>query len=249
MAANPLIKWGAALLTPADSRRCYGRRPVAARAESNVTPACGPEVEGAMTEPAATPAIPDHLRHLPVVGGLAVPAIAARLSTGARLFGTPDDAVRQHMLTERRCQVCARPLDTPLVLLLRDRDLTRQCTAEPALHEACMRYATAACPMIAGRMTHYRSSVRNLRGEAEHGPDVQERLGRPAEPWHAVWLDGYQVITDPEIGITVASFAGVEPVRREQVFKPAGWIDEADIQDMLAPLKAMFGDWTRPPTP
>jgi hypothetical protein len=52
-----------------------------------------------------------------------------------------------------------RPLEHRAVLMMRLSDLPRQCTSEPALHPWCAAYTSESCPMIAGRLDHYRSSL------------------------------------------------------------------------------------------
>lgn len=160
----------------------------------------------------ATP-IPIWLAHLPVVGGVAVPWVTARSTDGRYRFGALDAARQYQCLTERRCQICARPLGRPLVLLMRLSDLPRQRTSEPALHPVCAHYTETACPMVAGRMSHYRSSPIPLDDGTVETVDTPARLGAPAEPWFAVWLDSYAPVRDPSTGGAEASYAGLRPLR------------------------------------
>ena len=85
-------------------------------------------------------------------------------------------------------------------------------TSEPALHPQCLDYTQRACPMIAGRRAHYRTSEIRLGAGAVHAPDVDARLGQPAEPWFAVWLRSYEVVTDVN-GVPAASYADITPLR------------------------------------
>lgn len=45
------------------------------------------------------------------------------------------------------------------MLMMRLSDLPRQCTSEPALHPWAAAYTSESCPMIGGRLDHYRSSL------------------------------------------------------------------------------------------
>ena len=45
---------------------------------------------------------------------------------------------------------------------MRLSDLPQQCTSEPALDPVCAAYTQAACPMVAGRLTHYRTTPMRL---------------------------------------------------------------------------------------
>ncbi|SEP50599.1 hypothetical protein [Amycolatopsis saalfeldensis] len=48
-------------------------------------------------------------------------------------------------------------------------------------------------------------------------PNAATRHGAATEPWFAVWLAGYQVITDH--GNLAASYAGTPPLR----IRPIAW--------------------------
>jgi len=165
------------------------------------------------------PPIPVWLAHLPTVGGLAVPWVTAASGDGRYLFGVLDADRQRQCLTGRRCQVCGRPLGRPLVLLLRLVDLPRQRTSEPGLHPVCAAYTQAACPMVAGRMSHYRATP--IRTGAGMAPvlDSPARLGAAADPWFAVWLTSYNPIIDPVTGQPAASYTGIRPRR----IRPITW--------------------------
>lgn len=159
------------------------------------------------------PSIPEYLRHVPTAGGLVIPWITMTGDRGQLLLGAIDTVKQRRCLVERRCQVCARELGGRLVLLLRDRDLERRCTSEPGMHPICAAYTQRACPMVAGQMTHYRRSLVKISEDRAHGAHAESRLGRPAEPWFAVWLNDYKVIADREAGTLAASFADIEPLK------------------------------------
>jgi hypothetical protein len=156
--------------------------------------------------------IPLWLSHLPVVGGMAVPWITAVAPDGRHLFGALDPHRQRQAITGWRCQVCGRVLDRPLVLLMRLRDVPRRETSEPGLHPQCAAYTAAACPMVAGRMRHYRSAPIALGGGAVASTDPA-RLGAPAEPWFAVWLATYRPRLAPGDPTWRASYAGIRALR------------------------------------
>jgi hypothetical protein len=177
-------------------------------------PDAGPAASGATSRPVPpAPPVPAYLAHRPTVGGLVVPWVTPRAADGRFLFGVIDPQRLAHCLTGHLCQVCGRRLERPVVLLLRERDLVRQCVSEPACHPVCAAYTARACPMVAGRMEHYRSAPVRLGEQMTHAPDTAARLGQPAEVWYAVWLDGYHTIIDPVNGLPAASFAGTRPRR------------------------------------
>jgi hypothetical protein len=167
----------------------------------------------------AVPPVPVWLVHRPTVGGLVVPWITPRTQDGRYLFGGLHPQRQPRALTERLCQICGRRLDRPQILLLRLQDLPRQRTSEPALHPVCAAYTAAACPMVAGRMRHYRATPMRLDPNMVSAADTAARLGQPAEPWFAVWLQRYEATTDPRTGTPVASYAGLRPLR----IRPITW--------------------------
>jgi hypothetical protein len=156
------------------------------------------------------PPIPHALSHLPVAGGLPVPWITPQVD-GRYLFGAIDADRRDQALLQRRCGVCAEPLGARLVLLLRASDLSRRRTAEPALDPACAAFTARMCPMVAGRLDHYRATARTLDPAMIPGPDAAARRGARAEPWFAVWLPAYAVIADH--GGLAASYPPGAPLR------------------------------------
>jgi len=62
------------------------------------------------------------------------PWITPRTGDGRFLFGVLDADRQRTCLTHRRCQICGKGLGRTLVLLARQSDLPRRCTAEPPAH-------------------------------------------------------------------------------------------------------------------
>ncbi|QWF85698.1 hypothetical protein HUW46_09178 [Amycolatopsis sp. CA-230715] len=71
--------------------------------------------------------------------------------------------------------------------------------------------------MVAGRLEHYRSAPPRLDTNMLSAPDAAARQGAAAEPWFAVWLAGYRVITDH--GNLAASYADTGWLR----IRPVTW--------------------------
>jgi hypothetical protein len=163
------------------------------------------------------PPIPAWLHHLSTVGGLVVPWISPRTANGRYLLGSVDHDRMGQALLRRSCGVCGVPLGRRLVLMMRLSDLPRRCTNEPALHPQCAAYTIAACPMVGGRLDHYRSSPPRLDATMLSAPDVTIRQGAAAEPWFAVWLADYRVIIDH--GNLAASYVDTQPLR----IRPVTW--------------------------
>lgn len=171
-----------------------------------------------MTETDMPPPIPGWLADQPTVGGLVVPWVTPRTADGRFLFGVVDTDRVRYALHGRRCGVCGRPLDDGrLVLLLRSSDLPRRCTPEPTLHPVCAQYTVDACPMVAGRLTHYRSRPPRLDASMQPVAQSPARLGAAAQAWFQIWLRGYRV--DHEHGHLVASYRDTPPLR----IRPITW--------------------------
>ncbi len=154
----------------------------------------------------AVPPIPVRVAHRPTLGGLAVPYVTPYTDDGRRLFGGVDPHRQWQCLTQRRCGVCGLPLGRGLVdrlvLLMRLSDLPAQRTSEPALDPVCAAYTEAACPMIAGQLTHYRSTPMRLgTGMAPAADEADD------------------TVIDPRSGQLAAAYTGVRPLR----IRPITW--------------------------
>lgn len=152
------------------------------------------------------PPIPLWLTHLPTAGGMVVPWLTPRTLDGRWLLGGVDSDKVRLALERRWCGVCGRQLDDDrLVLLVRWSDMAWKRSFEPALHPVCVKYTSDACPMIAGRLDHYRSTPMRLDDTMLPGQDSESRQGARAEPWFSVWLRSYEVVVDH--GHPAASYA------------------------------------------
>ncbi|WP_144118342.1 hypothetical protein [Catellatospora sichuanensis] len=158
-----------------------------------------------------SPAIPDiplQLAGQPTIGGLAAPWTTGRTPDGRYRFGAVDLDRHNRAMNEKLCQTCGTTLDTRLVFAMRDSDLRSLTSHEPAMHPVCAAYAATACPMLAGRMIHYRAT--SLAGQladlgvSSHGDPTDTRAGSAAEPWQLVWASGYRVYTHPRTKLLAA---------------------------------------------
>ena len=207
-----------------------------------------------MTEPGpfTAPPVPVHLAGFPTAGGLVVPYVTLRHRGGKAALGLVRADLTEQCLRERRCGVCANPLEDKMVLFVRGSDLARDCTVEPATCPRCAAYTRRACPMIGGFMPHYRKNTSLLAirrcGDAlctcrawSAPSETANRPGAPAEGWYAFWTRGYRLVRDPE-GRPAAGFAGIRPLALRPVQHPggprAGSPDFAAILDSLAVLLA-----------
>ena len=149
------------------------------------------------------PPIPASLAKRPLVGGLAIPAINIRLADGGVDFRTPHQATYERCWREGLCQTCGTPL-TPLVVFFGGpRQIRDRRFDEPPLCTPCAVYASQACPMVAGRLSHYADRERLSEGKRGHvcpdvgcgcggftesDPDAYDASGEPAHDWFAVYV-------------------------------------------------------------
>jgi len=162
-----------------------------------------------MTGPTPSiPNIPLRLAGRPTISGLVVPWTTGRTPDGRYRFGAVDLDRHNQAMTDRLCQTCGDPLEDRIVFALRDSDLRALTSHEPGMHAVCSAYAATACPMIAGRMDHYRAT--SLAGQladlgiAFQGDPTGARAGAAAEGWQLVWASGYRVYTHPRTQLLAA---------------------------------------------
>ncbi|RDI45308.1 hypothetical protein [Nocardia mexicana] len=152
----------------------------------------------------ARPPILARLHDAPSAQGLTIPFVTL-CHRGGRMpvWGALDPADLQLVLSFSLCQVCGHPFGDRVVVLLRPADWLRGIGPEPGLHPECAHYATAACPVLAARVSHYRSratAARLTRCDDPQcqcavwkppvtGSDEDKRAGQPIEAWYAVWID------------------------------------------------------------
>lgn len=158
--------------------------------------------------------IPAALLHRPTVGGLVKPWVNVELADGGVDFRATHNARWQRCWREEICQVCAEPLTQRPLVFLGGPNQLENYFSEPPLHPWCMRYASRACPMVAGRMSHYPARARlsegkrgdrcskpgcDCEGWVPHpGQDAVDHGGEPAHEWYAVWADSFALAMSPE---------------------------------------------------
>lgn len=183
--------------------------------------------------PAIPIPIPERCASRPLHQGLVVPYVSLTIDGTAHLGQTHGLHVAE-AIAYQLCQICGQKLDDKAVFLLTATQLEDRFTAEPGMHPECAAYAQRACPMVSGRMPTYSRKVRDHTGTACNEPGCDcggwvtenpgEHAGAPAEPWFAVWVDGYAIgIKDADAPLTVGNVTGcvlnteflkVRPVRR-----------------------------------
>lgn len=184
------------------------------------------------------PPIPVTLMHRPTVGGLVKPYVNVELADGGVDFRSTHHKRWERCWREGICQVCALGLTEPIVLLGGPLQLETYFS-EPPLHPWCAGYASKACPMVAGRMSHYpeRPKVSDGKrgkkcplpgcdcqgwlphpgqGNADHG-------GEPAHEWFAVWADAVTLAVNPHGRLLGGIPSGVR--RTRQVSTPVAAVD------------------------
>jgi hypothetical protein len=139
------------------------------------------------------------------MGGLVVPYTTLRLPDGRWRFGAIDAARQTKAFNERLCQICGTDLDRRIVFAMRDTDLRELTSHEPGMHPECSAYSATACPMLAGRMSHYQAHPMAAQlaalDLAFHGdPTTESRLGKPAPAWSLAWTSGYRPYLHPRTG-------------------------------------------------
>lgn len=183
------------------------------------------------------PPIPVHLADFPTVGGLVVPYITLRHRNGTAALGLVDYSRMVHCFEEHRCGVCAEPVRDRMVFLMRSLDLIRARSAEPGLCPPCAAYTMAACPMIAGRMAHYRRSQPAFISRRCDDPECTcsqwastpepQRYGHTAEQWFALWTTEYRLVRGHGDRLE-ADFTGMQVLRVREVRTYVGAAENAE---------------------
>lgn len=157
-------------------------------------------------------AIPARLVDRPRVGGLVVPWVVVALADGTFDLGNMQNTRVNTAFMRRLCQIDGQPLGDRMVFFVPGDRLGDMVTSEPALHPECAAYSARVCPMVAGRMTRYRSTPTRTEGHVgqrcgtpgcECGgwvptPGTDHQPGRAADSWHAVWCADYTVTVPDE---------------------------------------------------
>lgn len=151
---------------------------------------------------AAVPPIPASCAHRPTVGGLVAPFVNIRLADGGVDFRSPHQATYERCWREGLCQTCGGSLASLVVFFGGPRQLRTRRFDEPPLCLPCAVYASQACPMVAGRQSHYADRERLAEGKRGHvcpdagcpcggfvdsDPNAYDSSGEDAHDWFAVY--------------------------------------------------------------
>lgn len=147
--------------------------------------------------------IPASCADRPTVGGLVAPFVNIRLRDGGVDFRSPHQATYERCWRESLCQTCGSPLVGTAVLFGGDQQVRNHRFDEPPLCAPCALYASQACPMVAGRQSHYADQERLSEGSRGHvcpdagcdcggfrdsDPNAYDASGEPAHDWYAVYV-------------------------------------------------------------
>lgn len=163
------------------------------------------------------PPVPQCLAHRPTVGGLVIPWVNVQLADGGCDFRGIHNSKWVKAWTEGWCQTCGRQLNRaePVIFLGGPNQIAEGgYFTEPLLHPECAAYAQQACPMVAGRQSHYakhQHTASTARGAACYDPDCAcggwlptpgledgTPYGEPAHEWFAVRAIGWSAAVAPD---------------------------------------------------
>jgi hypothetical protein len=168
--------------------------------------------------------IPTTLAHRPTVGGLVVPWISIHHGDGRYVLGAVHHTRVEQCFIHRLCQIDGQPLGDTSVFLMRQRDLDRRMSSEPAMHPECAAYSIRACPMLTGAMSHYRSTPHAVDGKPcpdpgcecagwVPSPDAGRRAGQPAEAYFSVWARDWLPAADEKTHRVTAAVLLGDPLK------------------------------------
>ncbi len=156
--------------------------------------------------------VPQHLSDRPTQGGLVVPWISVELANGSFDLGNMHNTRVNTCFIRRLCQICGERIGDLAVFFLSTNGLEDMVAGEPPLHPECAAYSKRACPMVAGQMNHYRKTPTRTQGHVGKTcptpgcdcggwvstPGNGQNAGRPAEAWHMVWCNDYDITVPDE---------------------------------------------------
>lgn len=179
-----------------------------------VTPS---QAAAALAELDGPPPIPATCEHRPTAGGYVLPWLNVQLADGGVDFRRQHTTRLAQCLYNGWCQLCARPMRSPMVLFGTQRVFEHLFFNEPALHPECGLYALRACPMLRGDRTEYArgpSVAQGPRGKVCFKPGCEcggwvnhgdpQRTDYAAKPWFMVWARDYAMSVDEQGGPTGA---------------------------------------------
>jgi hypothetical protein len=156
-----------------------------------------------VTETIERPPIPAPCSARPVIGGLVAPFVNIRLADGGVDFRSPHQITYERCWRDNLCQTCGNQLTGTVVLFGGPNQIRTRSFDEPPLCTACAVYASRACPMVAGRLSHYAGRERLSEGRRGHvcpdtdcdcggfrasDPAAHDAAGEPAHDWYAVYV-------------------------------------------------------------
>lgn len=136
--------------------------------------------------------IPERMRSLPQHNGHPIPWLITLDDRGTPQFSFNDEIKRRLAIVERLCGQCGQPLEYWIVIVGDAEVLRIRRSPEPAMHEACGRYAFSACPYLGKPDYHLRQ--RAARGEKSIlVPWAELSVDRDGTPMGMFVTRGYKV--------------------------------------------------------
>ena len=140
-----------------------------------------------------------------------MPWVSVELAGGSYDLGNMHNTRVNRCFVERRCQICGEHIGALVVFFLSTSGLADMSVGEPPVHPECAAYSKRACPMLAGRVDHYRRTPTRTEGHRGEQcttpgcdcggwiptPGNSDNAGRSAEAWHMVWCNTY-ALTVPD---------------------------------------------------
>ncbi|MBM4438405.1 MAG: hypothetical protein FJ029_14525 [Actinobacteria bacterium] len=97
----------------------------------------------------ARDAMPPQLARRPLFRGYPVPFTTLIGPDGVPDFKVTDEAKREEVLRRRMCALCGEPLGYWIAFIGSETLIGLREFYDPAMHEACARYAAQTCPFLA----------------------------------------------------------------------------------------------------
>lgn len=141
-----------------------------------------------------------------------MPWVSVELAGGSYDLGNMHNTRANRCFVERRCQICGERIGDTVVFFVATTGLVDMVAGEPPAHPECAAYSKRACPMVAGRMGHYRKTPTRTEGHAGEAcptpgcdcggwvptPGNTDNAGRAAERWHMVWCNEFDLTVPDE---------------------------------------------------
>lgn len=130
--------------------------------------------------------VPARAKDRPTYKGLLVP-YTVRWYGDVPDFKIPDARKIKRCVLERRCGLCGKHMDREVVFIGGELSIQNRLFTDPAMHEACARYAMTVCPFLTG-------AIEEMAPEERIRPDATiDRNASPIRPkrFGLLFTDGW----------------------------------------------------------